>query len=549
MRALRTALLLGLAAMAMACSMTADARKASSPPPRATTDPAQVPRWSTGDLEFFLHGSMGSEVIPERVLRAFIVTYPDLFPRADLANFGLLPDPDFGWPVGLSRREVPHLGGLSSLGINCASCHVGDVVSRNGGAPVRILGMTSLFDVEAFFGAVTVATFRTAQPASMRRFLSAYLAAGSGGGDAAGEQLAREWRRQEERVLRAIAEDPLGAKDVIPGGLHRIDGRDLRLDASMLAPRTDGARRTDFARRTDLVLLVRAMLKLFHNMRASLHIPDEVPGTTPPPSGPGRNDAFGLLSAALFGLPQPYAPVKFGLVWDLQTRRWVHWDGNTEWPLGRNLLASLGLGAPLLGTRGLLDLATVERQTRLAESILSPKYPFEVDDAAARRGAPIFLARCASCHAGSESDRRLHDVDEIGTEPTRARSFTADQASRFNALLAGLEIPGYRPPSTPVVRSTGKYWAPSLGAVWARSPYLHNGSVRTMQDLLTPPSERATTFRRGSHVYDPAVLGYVDDGAYVLDTRAPGNGSGGHDYGTDLPAADKRDLIEYLKTH
>src|SRR5206468_3194371 len=46
-----------------------------------------------------------------------------------------------------------------------------------------------------------------------------------------------------------------------------------------------------------------------------------------PASGPGRNDAFGLLSAVLFGAPQPYAPVKYGLVWNLDHRHWVHWDG------------------------------------------------------------------------------------------------------------------------------------------------------------------------------------------------------------------------------
>ena len=42
------------------------------------------------------------------------------------------------------------------------------------------------------------------------------------------------------------------------------------------------------------------MLKLFHNMRAALHVPDQPPEKAPPPSGPGRNDAFGLLSAGLF---------------------------------------------------------------------------------------------------------------------------------------------------------------------------------------------------------------------------------------------------------
>ncbi len=42
---------------------------------------AQVPTWSKDDLNFFLHGTMSTEVFPEAVLRAFIKTYPDLFPN------------------------------------------------------------------------------------------------------------------------------------------------------------------------------------------------------------------------------------------------------------------------------------------------------------------------------------------------------------------------------------------------------------------------------------------------------------------------------------
>ena len=81
-----------------------------------------MPTWSSADLEFFLHGSMGTEVLPEKVLQAFRATYPDLFLGADLGAFGALTDPRSTLPVGFSRREVKHLGGLSSIGINCAAC-------------------------------------------------------------------------------------------------------------------------------------------------------------------------------------------------------------------------------------------------------------------------------------------------------------------------------------------------------------------------------------------------------------------------------------------
>src|SRR2546421_303098 len=136
---------------------------------------AQVPSWAHQDLNFFLHGSMSTEFVPEIVLRAFIRTYPDLFPNPDLSHLGLIPDPAFGWPVGFTRRPVPHLAGLSAVGINCAACHC-DELNASDTAPIRILGVTSHFDAEGFYGAITAATFRTVDPANMKRFLAAYLA-------------------------------------------------------------------------------------------------------------------------------------------------------------------------------------------------------------------------------------------------------------------------------------------------------------------------------------------------------------------------------------
>src|SRR6266851_8517371 len=175
--------------------------------------------------------------------------------------------------------------------------------------------------------------------------------------------------------------------------LYEISRSSLRLDQAGL----EGG--------MDLLPLVRALLHLFHNMRAALHIPDQLPDAVPTASGPGRNDAFGLLSAALLGAPQPYAPVKYGLVWNLADRPWVHWDGNTQSPIGRNLLASLGLGAPLLGKRGLVDLAMLTRQTELSERIRPPRYPFAIDQEAARRGGVLYeRSGCAGCHDGPESD-------------------------------------------------------------------------------------------------------------------------------------------------
>ena len=489
---------------------------------------AQVPTWSQDDLKFFLHGSMSTEVVPEPVLQAFIKTYPDLFPSSDLTHLGLIPDQEFGWPIGFSRKNVQHLGGISAVGINCASCHVAQITTNSTPQPIRIFGVTSHFNVEGFFGAVLVATFKTSDPANMKKFLAEYL------GSATPARYDEEWREQQTEILEVMKSDPFGSNGVAAGELHDITADDLRLNPE--------------APHGSLATLAHTMLKVFHNMRAALHVPDKPPEQAPPQSGPGRNDAFGLLAASLLNSPQPYSPIKFGLVWNVGKRTWVHWDGNTKSPIARNLLASLGLGAPMHGKRGDLIFADVKRQTDLSEKIAPPKYPFRVDQDAAKRGAPLFEQNCNSCHGGPESDKRLFAVADVGTDPNRAEMFSQKLADGFNKFLAELEAQGYEAPKEVGVRSTGKYWAATLSGVWARSPYLHNGSVRTMAELLTSPNDRAKSFHRGSRVYDDRVMGYTDEGNYVLNTTASGNANTGHDYGTKLADTEKRNLIEYLKT-
>src|SRR5436190_92361 len=96
------------AVLAILGAITASPDSVAAKKSTVRIDTAQIPKWSPDDLKLFLHGSMSTEVVPEVVLRAFIKIYPDLFPRSDLSHLGLIPDPDFGWPIGFSRKEVKH---------------------------------------------------------------------------------------------------------------------------------------------------------------------------------------------------------------------------------------------------------------------------------------------------------------------------------------------------------------------------------------------------------------------------------------------------------
>ena len=94
------------------------------------------------------------------------------------------------------------------------------------------------------------------------------------------------------------------------------------------------------------------------------------------------------------------------------------------------------------------------------------------------------------------------------------------------------------------------YKARPLNGAWASAPYLHNGSVPTLYDLLRPANQRPTRFAVGRWEYDPKKVGYVSDGEipFVVDTTLSGNRNSGHEYGTKLSEEERWALVEYLKS-
>lgn len=96
-----------------------------------------------------------------------------------------------------------------------------------------------------------------------------------------------------------------------------------------------------------------------------------------------------------------------------------------------------------------------------------------------------------------------------------------------------------------------------LNGIWASPPFLHNGSVKNIYELLLAPAARSAKFVLGCADYDPLKLGYEcgspdavksNDNLSVLDTSVDGSRNSGHDYGQGLSESDRYDLIEYLKT-
>lgn len=283
-----------------------------------------------------------------------------------------------------------------------------------------------------------------------------------------------------------------------------------------------------------------------------------------PEWGPGRVDTFNS-AKAVFNFPIEQLPPEellgtadFPTIWNQgkKTSMQLHWDGNNSRVEERNLNAAFGTGA----TPPSLDHAAIGRIQAWNATATPPAFGnyFSVDQIKAQYGATIYKEYCAACHGMSGSDfsgenvGKITPLKDIGTDPNRLNSFTAALAANLGTPYAGT------PYKFTHFRKTWGYANAPLDGVWLRAPYLHNGSVPTLWDLLQPANQRPTLFYRGNDLYDPEKLGFVSDVAkegnksyFAYDTEKPGNGNAGHTgkaYGTELSDDDKRALIEYLKT-
>ena len=97
--------------------------------------------------------------------------------------------------------------------------------------------------------------------------------------------------------------------------------------------------------------------------------------------------------------------------------------------------------------------------------------------------------------------------------------------------------------------ATIAYKARPLNGIWATAPYLHNGSVPNLNELLKPVAQRQKTFHLCSQEFDPVHVGFKEDPKGILfDTSLTGNSNSGHEYGADLTDQERRELLEYLKS-
>jgi mono/diheme cytochrome c family protein len=476
-------------------------------------------------LHAFLNTPMGYQGTPAIIIGLLADVMPDLWGPDAVADGTGLTALVGDFPAALHQGPARN-GPFSIVAFSCATCHVGRV--RVNGEEQLILGAPNTrIDTAGFRNKLwktvndprfNAAAFRDALARKRQGWLF---------GDAGLEREAKETAAFKADAAELL-EKTKAQIDRTRASLHRVLGSyTYRDDPALL----DGG--------------VPGSVDAFGYAVASQLMPPDAASLAP--------DELASAQRAL--LPTAPPMVDIMSIWRQDKRKLAQWDGSIQAKLIRNLGAELGV----IGSPALVNLDNARLLTPFAASMPAPVYPFAVDLAKAARGQRIYEQTCAVCH----TRERFVGLDTLGTDPNRARSLTAKAREGLIAALAAAcsdeTLTDCQAPDEQILvdrlAAPGYVSLPHDG-LWARAPYLHNGSIPTLYHLLVP-GERPSTFKRGGSGYDQEKVGFdwTREGVDFTTSRSGFASSGhsdkdiffgGRDFAIEVQA--REDLLEYLKT-
>ena len=522
--------------------------------------------WSDDDREWYYHFSQGSAVLSYDIfLNLEVAGGQELFRSdANSVRYGLIPEasnwmnPD-GLPIGISKTNVATTIGEwpagEYAGVTCAACHVGELNYK--GKHVRLDGGHSSFDPQAYFQAANAAVQATLTgPAKFNRLASRL-------GAASPEAKAKLRERLERQAAAIYQYATQSSATVSPWGPGRID----------------------------------ALTMIQNRVTAN---------TT------------GLLA----NTSTPIAPVKPPFLWNAPQGLWTQWAAIIQDPLARNFGETMGVYMPInlkakSPADGLFEsnaaIPELQRVEHQLERLAPPSWPEDVfgkiDRDKAKKGKALFMVLCSGCHNAwpytwSEPNKYgkrfvlvgLVPQSYVGTDRTQAeavrpfavtgqlsnylppefrgkdavplllfsRSLQREITKRALAKLKLtpeqlVDLNGYRELPEPPAPD-GVYKAAPRDGVWATPPFLHNGSVPNLYEMLVPAAERSKKFCIGRE-FDPIKVGFdttCGPNTFVFDTSLLGNSNAGHSFqdgsrgdgviGPLLTDDQRWALVEYLKS-
>jgi hypothetical protein len=523
--------------------------------------------WTDDTQEAFYNTPQGSEILPYAWI--LVLEQKDsqklFIDPANIERFRYLPrktskgNPD-GLPVGWMKGT--DASGKDWLGMACASCHTGQLEYTNPTTKekfgIRIDGAPTLADFNLMNLELVAALQATlADAAKFDRFAKAVLKDG----------------------------DSPNARSALKGELEAQTGMLHTRNEINKAPVEYGFARID------------AIGFIFNQTMVTL------PGI---PENAKPSDA----------------PASYPFLWGTDQSDVVQWTGFAANSSGAGTLVRNG--GEVIGVYGKVALTTgteydssfkiknLGLHENWVRELNSPVWPGNIfppiDQAKAAQGAALYADACAQCHQVIPRDAAIKTayravitpIEEIATDPTELSNMNERKykAGIYNgkkvASIAGPAIGGPDNMTTglyPLINAvTGSllkhklqslealldeyatftsspksglpgYKARPLNGIWATAPYLHNGSVPNLYELLLPAAQRSKTFTLGSREFDPVRVGYsmeqpktaADYTPFTFDVSHKGNWNTGHEYLTTrngVPFTDEQrwQLVEYMKT-
>ena len=511
--------------------------------------------WTEAERQRYYHLSQGSQIMPYDWFVALeqIGNEEPFIADANMARFRIIPDPNLinnpdRLPIGFARDDPDPVTGVVNVGLTCAACHTSQMTYK--GTLIRIDGAPGMVDLDSFLEKMLFSLADTLKPSilGIRKF---DRFAGKVLKDKYNPDSAKRLRKYLDGWLKQKAEELASAKS-----------------------RRESATKAGFGRIDAL--------------------------------GGGGNRLYRLLGAG--NLRTLNAPARVRSLWYTNEYNWVQTNGSIRQPMARNIIQALASNASLVfpgddakNDRYIssLRLNNINEMESMSSRFKAPVWPESVlgkiDEDAAKRGEALYRKHCAYCHEPKKENQpdpadpvaiqnnktyfvlRLFPQSKVRTDPMDARNFaerTVDAsmigqgtnlpgAQIISMVLSGiiqrqydeLKLPvdeqqrwnGYR---ANLLRSCEAYPARPLAGVWANSPYLHNGSLPNLYQLLLREDQRVKEFKTGGLEFDPVNVGYVTtdvpDG-FLVGTAKTGNSNAGHQYGTSLDHQERMDLIEFLK--
>ncbi len=543
-------------AMLGSCNHHSSDSSASAPAPSNTAYENYLKENASG-YDWFVNASDGYSGVPLILMRSLPDLAPDIWgpPEEQFSRFGLIPNSAGPLPQGLSWESMDPVHPAQQLhpvALTCGACHVGRVRLENGSYEMLVGAPNTQFDVRKW---------RHAFELTVHKLLST----------------PQDIAVTADRLRKIIAEKPpnyfygnyRGIPDQVEVGerqafVSTAGGKDVA--ATIL---------TGFAVK---ILLGEAAV---NKQKATSY---SKPNAPPLDGGsPGQSDGSGDLIPRLLlldtvnsigpektlhdfaGMKFPALPNQLATVtdilstWQMGDQNIAQIDGSVKSPFFRNVAASLAVA----GDPAAVNVMNADITAKFISHLPPPAYPFAIDATRAGRGKEIFKTNCLPCHKSFNDN--LYKTDLIGTDPNRSRVLNADGLALFlkhfvasvpeNYETTDANGVKYKPRDLPASsilfdRTTSAnqgYVTNGLDGLWARAPYLHNGSVPTLYHLLVP-AERPAKFVRGSVGYDPVHVGFQWDiakldsfrsstpVAAVFDTSWDSASNAGHDHNLTIDA-------------